>query len=95
MLKKELIKKVAAESGHTEKTVREVIESILTVVLTALAGGASVMLLGLGKLGITHRGEKVARNLHTGAKVVVPPRTVATFRPSDAVVDALNPPASA
>ena len=91
MLKKELIKEVALHSGQTEKLTREILESVLTVVLTQLAHGTSVMLLGLGKLSVRRRGEKTARNIHTGAKVSVPARNVAVLRASDAVHDAINP----
>ena len=90
MLKKDLIKEVAQHSGQTEKLTREMLESVLTVVLTKLSHGTSVMLLGLGKLSVRHRGEKTARNIHTGAKVVVPSRNVAVLRASDAVHDAIN-----
>jgi DNA-binding protein HU-beta len=90
MLKKELHKEVAAISGHTEKRVREILEATTDVVLTALAGGASVMLLGLGKISVVQRGPKKARNLHTGEVVTVPARKVAMLRPSDAVHDAVN-----
>ena len=91
MLKKNLIKEVARLSGQTEKAVRAIHEATTTAVLTALAGGASVMLLGIGKLSITRRGEKKARNIHTGDVVMVPPRNVAALRASDAVHEAINP----
>ena len=90
MLKKDLIKAVAEKSGHTEKTVRELIEVINAVVHSAVASGGSAMLLGLGKLSVSRRGEKTARNLHTGEKVMVPPRNVVTFRPSESLNDAVN-----
>jgi nucleoid DNA-binding protein len=91
MLKKDLLKQVAETSGHSEKLVREILEATKAAALTALAGGKSVMLLGLGKLSIVRRGAKKARNLHTGATVTVEPRNVAVLRPSDAVRDAINP----
>lgn len=91
MLKKDLLTEVAAASGHPEKLVREILAGTTAVVLSALAGGRSVMLLGLGKLSTHRRGAKTARNLHTGESVTVAPRNVAMLRPSDAVRDAINP----
>ena len=91
MLKKDLLKQVAESSGHPEKLVREILEATKAAALTALSGGKSVMLLGLGKLSIVRRGAKKARNLHTGEVVTVEPRNVAVLRPSDAVRDAINP----
>ena len=90
MLKKELIKEVALHSGQTEKLTREMLGSVLSVVLTKLSHGTSVMLLGLGKLSVRRRGERVARNIHTGAKVMVAPRNVVVLSASDAVHDAIN-----
>lgn len=90
MLKKELLQEVARSGGHSEKLVREVLESTTQVVLTALSKGASVMLLGLGKLSVVERGAKKARNLHTGEVVMVPPRRVPVLRPSDAAHNAVN-----
>jgi nucleoid DNA-binding protein len=91
MLKKDLLKEVAELSGHPEKLVREILEATKSAALTALSSGKSVMLLGLGKLSVVHRGEKKARDLHSGAAVIVPPRNVAVLRPSDAVRDVINP----
>lgn len=91
MLKHELISSVAEVTGKTETAVREVLEATTDIVLTALAGGASVMLLGLGKLSVVSRGAKQARHMVTGDPVTVPPRKVAKLRPSDAVSAAINP----
>ena len=91
MLKRELITEVAEASGHNETVVRQVFEAITSSVLTSLAGGASVMLLGLGKLSVVHRGPKKARHMKTGEVVIVPPRKVAKLRPSDATHAAINP----
>ena len=91
MLKKDLHKQVSMLSGHPEHLVRDILDAVTSTVLTALAGGTSVMLLGLGKLSIVHRGPKKARDLHSGASVIVPARNVATLRASDAVREAINP----
>lgn len=91
MLKKDLITSVAEETGEPETRIRRILETTASVVLTALAGGASVMLLGLGRLSVVRRGEKKARHMVSGEPVMVPPRNVAKLRPSDAVNAAINP----
>ena len=91
MLKRDLITSVAEVTGENEVTVRKVFEATTDVVLTALAGGASVMLLGLGKISVTRRGEKTARHMVSGARVTVPARNAAKLRCSDAVHAAINP----
>lgn len=93
MLKKDLIKEVAAESGRNQETVRAVLEATDVIVRRALAQGREVMLFGLGKLITRVRGEKKARDMATGLACIVPTRRVALFKPSDAVVAAANSPA--
>lgn len=88
MLKHELIKEVSTDTGVPQQTVRHVLESVVTTVTTALRKGRPVHLFGLGKLFVSQRGPKRARNIWTGEDVTVPPRTVAVFRPSVAVDEA-------
>lgn len=82
MLKNELIKIVSRDTGIAAEQVRLVMESINKHAIGAIEKGEEVMLLGLGKISVSHRGPKQARNIHTGEPVVVPPRRVPVFRPS-------------
>lgn len=90
MLKKHLISSVAVLAGESESTIRKIFEATTSVVLTTLASGSSVMLLGIGKLSVVRRGPKSARHMVSGERVVVPARNVAKLRPSEAVHDAIN-----
>lgn len=90
MLKNELIKRVAFVSGKPQETVRSVLDAALAVVRRAVSKGDSVMLFGIGKLRVVERGEKQARNIHTGAIVIVPPRKVVVLQPSDPLNEAAN-----
>jgi nucleoid DNA-binding protein len=49
-----------------------------------------VFLFGLGKLKVVERGQKLARNIHTGESVIVPPRKVVVLQPSDPLTEAAN-----
>lgn len=90
MLKPELIEKVAVQSGQTREKVRQVVDTIYDVTKEALASGESVMVCGLGKLEVIKRGKKMARNLHTGERVVVPPRKVVILKVSTGLTEAVN-----
>lgn len=90
MKKNDLVDRVAKSSGLPKGTVRAVLDEAASVARATLAAGDEVFLFGLGKLSVTRRGEKVARNLHTGESVIVPPRNVAVYRPSTSVDDAIN-----
>lgn len=90
MLKNELIQRVSFVSGKPQTTVRSVLEATVAVVRRAVSKGDSVMLFGIGKLKVVERGEKQARNIHTGESVVVPPRKVVVLQPSDPLNEAAN-----
>lgn len=88
MLKNQLIKAVAKDTGIGADQVRRVIESIFDQATAAIKRGEEVFLLGLGKISISRRGPKTARHMVTGEKVVVPSRSVPVFRPSVALTEA-------
>lgn len=90
MLKQEFIKRVAYVSGESANTVRSVMAAATAVTKKCVSKGEDVMLFGLGKVKVVQRGEKRARNLHTGETVMVPPRKVVTLQPSTALVQAAN-----
>jgi nucleoid DNA-binding protein len=90
VLKKELVKAVATESGDTEVSVRRMLDAMDKVVRGAIAAGRPVMLAGLGKLFTRRRGPKKARHMVSGNAVVVPERTVVLLKPSDGLLAAAN-----
>lgn len=90
MKKTDLVDSISKSSGAPRQTVRDVLNAAASAVRDSLAAGEPVFLFGLGKLSISQRGEKVARDLRTGAPVIVPPRKVAVYRPSTSVDDAVN-----
>ena len=90
MLKNELIKRVAFVSNKPQDTVRSILDATLAVVRRAVGRGDSIMLFGIGKLKVVERGEKQARNIHTGESVIVPPRKVVVLQPSDPLNEVAN-----
>jgi len=90
MKKLDLIDRVAEASGQSKAIVRAVLEAVVSVALSAVRAGDDVRLFGLGKLYVSHRAEKPARNIWTGDMVIVPPRRVVLFRASDALNASAN-----
>lgn len=90
MLKNEFIKRTAFVSGQSQGVVRAVLDAAAAVTRRAVSKGESVMLFGLGKIYCVQRGEKRARNLHTGETVIVPPRKAVLLQPSDSLTEAAN-----
>ena len=58
--------------------VRQVIEEVSTV----LAAGESVKLSGFGSFTVRKQGQRPGRNPKTGVEVLIEPRHVITFNPS-------------
>lgn len=90
MKKAQLISAVAEVTGHTKIAVAAVLDATADVARKAIGQGEDVFLFGVGKLSVTHRGEKKARDMHKGTPVVVPPRNVVVFRPSEGFNEAAN-----
>jgi nucleoid DNA-binding protein len=90
MLKRDLIREVADQTGHPARVVRDVLEATREAVFTAVRRGASVMLFGLGKVVISPRAERNARIIRTGEPVLVPAHNAVLLRPSDGLLDAAN-----
>lgn len=90
MKKAELITAVAERSGYAKTVVAEVLATTSDVAREAVARHEDVFLFGVGKMGVVWRGEKKARDMHKGEPVVVPPRHVVVFRPSDSFDAAAN-----
>lgn len=94
MLKKDLIDAVSADTGVAKKVIREVMDSIAHHTTETLIQRGEVMLFGLGKMSVSKRGEKIARNIRTGERVVVPPRLAVVMSPNASIVKAVNAPGS-
>lgn len=90
MLKKDLIDAVASATGKPKVAVREVLDALSDVTHAALSVGDSVMLAGLGRVSVSKRGQKLARNLRTGEPIIVPPRNAVLFAASDSLIKAVN-----
>ena len=85
MLKPELIKHVAERTGQSQRVVRDVLEATTAAVLSAVARGEPVMLMGLGKLSVQDDRSKRAKKTFTGNSF-----KVAVLRPSDLLADFAN-----
>lgn len=90
MNKLDLIDRVADDSGYHKTVVRAVLDAVVAAATAAVRAGEDVRLFGLGKLYVAQRGEKPARNIWTGDRVVVPPRKVVLFKASDSIAAAAN-----
>lgn len=90
MKKADLIEEVSIVSKQPETVVRSVLDATCDVVRLAASRGEPVMLFGLGKLHPVQRQERMARNLHTGESITVPPDRFVRFTPSVGLLRSAN-----
>ena len=81
MTKKEIVLKVAVETGLKQLDVKNVVQKSLQVIVQSLAAGKTVELRNFGVFKVKSRKGRTGRNPKTGEKVPVPPKRVVAFKP--------------
>jgi DNA-binding protein HU-beta len=79
----ELVRRVAQETGVSQRVVRQVVAASLRTIETALTAGERVTLPGFGTFATSQRRAGRIRSVRTGRQVDVPARRVAVFRVGD------------
>ena len=80
MYKTELVRRVARETGLSQRVVTQVLTSSLQTVQQALAVGERVIIPGFGTFSTSQRQAGRVRSVRTGRQVEIPARRVAAFR---------------
>ena len=81
MTKKDIVLKVAAETGLKQLDVKRAIQRSLETIVDSLARGETVELRNFGIFKVKSRKGRTGRNPRTGEKVPVPPKKVVVFKP--------------
>lgn len=90
LTKKELIAKVADETGYSRKDTELVLDSLAGTVSEMLASGAEFVLPGVGKFSTSQRAARTGRNPATGESIQIPASTSVKFSATKALKDAVN-----
>ena len=78
---------VHEEVGLSSNESADLVESVLTQMSDALAGGGSVKISSFGTFSIRDKAARIGRNPKTGEEVPITPRRVLSFRPSHLMKD--------
>ncbi len=81
MTKKDIVAKVAEQSGVKQIDVKKVVQKTLDCVMESLIAGQTVELRNFGVFKVKSRKGRTGRNPRTGQEVPVPPRRVVVFKP--------------
>lgn len=81
MTKKDIVVKIASESGIKQIDVRKVVQMTFDTIVEALANGEKIELRNFGVFKTKARKGRMGRNPRTGQQVPVDPKKVAVFKP--------------
>ena len=81
MTKKDIVLKVASETGLKQLEIKKIVQKSLEAIVASLAEGKTVELRNFGIFKVKSRKGRTGRNPRTGEKVQVPPKKVVVFKP--------------
>ncbi len=80
MTKKDIVMKIAEETGLKQIDVKLAVQKTLDNITGALAAGKTVELRNFGVFKVKTRKPRIGRNPKTGVTVSIPERKVVTFK---------------
>ena len=86
----DLSESVFQEVGLSRNESSDLVETILSEVVEALARGESVKISSFGSFTVRDKGQRVGRNPKTGQEVPLLPRRVLVFRASNVLKSMIN-----
>ena len=90
MNKQELIKKIAADAGLTQKQAAAALEATVSAIENTVADGKKVSLIGFGTFESKKREARTSRNPRTGEVVKIAAVKAPAFKPGKALKDKVN-----
>jgi integration host factor subunit beta len=90
MTKADLVEAVAGATEMSRKDSEVVVETVFGSIEKALRGGDKIEVRGFGSFRARKRNARSGRNPKTGARVEVPAKKLAHFRPSKELKDLVN-----
>ena len=86
----DLSESVFQEVGLSRNESSDLVETILSEAVEALARGESVKISSFGSFTVRDKGQRVGRNPKTGQEVPILPRRVLVFRASNVLKSMIN-----
>src|SRR6516162_7669136 len=81
MTKKAITRKIAERLGISQGLALQAVQMVFDGIMETLVNEGRIELRNFGVFEVKRRRARRARNLRTGEKVVVPARSVVTFKP--------------
>lgn len=81
MTKKDIVVKIADDTGVKQIEVKKVLQKALDDIIESLARGETVELRNFGVFKVKTRKGRTGRNPRTGESVPIPEKKIVTFKP--------------
>ena len=89
MNKKDIIKKVAENTGATQKDVTAIVDTFVDTVMDSIKDG-KVSISGFGTFEVVERAARMGRNPKTGMGIEIPASKAPKFKPAKMFKDFVN-----
>jgi integration host factor subunit beta len=90
MTKADLVEEIARATELPRKESEAAVETIFESIIQALQKNDKIEIRGFGSFRTRQRRGRIGRNPKTGARVEVPPKRIAYFKPSKELKDFVN-----
>ena len=90
MNKADLIEAVAKDTDLSKAKASGAVDAFIDSIAKSLTQGQKVTLVGFGTFQTSKRKAREGRNPQTGAKIKIPARRVARFKPGKALINAVK-----
>ena len=87
MNKSDLIAAIAAKTGETKKSAEATVNAFVEVITETLVKGDKVQLVGFGSFEVKKKAERISINPASKQRMLVPPKLVLSYRPSNTLKD--------
>jgi integration host factor subunit alpha len=90
LTKKDIVEQIQNQLGFPKNQSREITESLLETMKSAMESGDDVLISGFGKFCVKEKAERKGRNPATGVEAFLPARRVVTFKCSGKLREKVN-----
>jgi len=90
LTKADIVEAVQSKLGLPKNQSTDIVESLLEIIKSTLAGGDDVLVSGFGKFCVNEKSERRGRNPATGEDLILAPRKVVTFKCSGKLRERVN-----
>lgn len=91
MTKADIIERVYEKvGGFSKKEAAEIVETVFRVMKDSLAANEKIKISGFGNFVVREKKKRMGRNPQTGQPIVIAPRHVLNFKPSQVLKNTLN-----